>query len=60
MSKINNIGVTRSYGIVRDKNGKPKFDCDIHEIPKHIWDNVLTEDDKRYLNHGRDALNRRT
>ena len=31
---------TRAYGLVRDKNGRPKFD-NIRNIPASLW-NMLT------------------
>ena len=42
MTQINALpGKLHGYFLVRDKNGKPKFD-DIHNIPDPLWD-ALTE-----------------
>lgn len=35
------------YGLVRDKNGKPKFD-NINNIPAQFW-NQLTESEKTQI-----------
>lgn len=40
-------GTMKGYAIVRDKDGRPKFD-NPHNIPKQILD-VLTDDDKAYI-----------
>lgn len=34
---------TGTFAIVRDKNGKPKFD-DIYNIPQGFWNSLTTEE----------------
>lgn len=36
------------YGLVRDKDGKPKIDGDPNELPQNVKD-LLTDDEKREL-----------
>lgn len=43
-----------AHCLVRDKNGKPKFD-DINNIPDVFWD-LLTEDEKEDIRNDRIAL----
>jgi len=45
-----------AYCLVRDKQGKPKFD-DIMNIPEPIW-NMLTTGEKQDIKHERNALHR--
>ena len=40
--------------LVRDKNGKPKFD-DINNIPQTLWD-MLTEDEQQEIENGRNTF----
>jgi hypothetical protein len=52
---MNNVktkpGKITAYGIVRDRNGKPRFD-NINNIPAQIWD-MLTDDEKQEIEIGR-------
>ena len=43
----------RVFGLVRDKNGKPKFD-DIFNIPEDIW-NMLTPEEQEEIENGRNS-----
>lgn len=36
------------YGLVRDKDGKPKIDGDPNDLNQHVKD-LLTDDEKREL-----------
>lgn len=46
-------GKIKAYGLVRDKDGKPKF-ADIYNIPKPIWD-MLTPDEQKAINNVRNT-----
>ena len=46
-------GKFKAFGLVRDKDGKPKID-DINNIPKQIWD-MLTETEQQEIDHGRNS-----
>lgn len=43
--------VSGVYGLVRDSQGRPKFD-DINNIPAQIWD-MLTEDEQAEIEQQR-------
>jgi hypothetical protein len=47
-------GKFKAFGLVRDKDGRPKFD-DINNIPEPIWA-MLTDEEREEINHGRDTL----
>jgi len=47
-------GKWRAFGLVRDKNGKPKVNKDISKIPKPIWD-MLTPEEQEELRNGSDT-----
>ena len=47
-------GKFRAFGLVRDKDGKPKFD-DPNNIPQPIWD-MLTEAEQQEIRNGRNTL----
>jgi len=44
---------TQLFGLVRDKDGKPKID-DLDNIPKPIWD-MLTREEQEEISHGRNS-----
>lgn len=48
-------GKIKAYGLVRDKNGRPKVD-DVTAIPPEVWE-TLSEEDKRYLLNGNHPCN---
>ena len=48
-------GKWKGYGLVRDKNGRPKFD-DTTNIPQQLWD-MLTEDEQQEIQDGRNTRN---
>ncbi len=43
----------KAFGLVRDKNGKPKID-DINNIPTQIWD-MLTNKEPEEIENGRNS-----
>lgn len=45
-----NKGKVKGYILVRDRNGKPKFDT--KQIPQDIWDNILTNEEREELING--------
>ncbi len=52
------IGKITGYALVRDKEGRPKFN-DINNIPKVFWD-LLTEKEKEEIQNGRNTLRSNT
>jgi len=52
MSKAQD-GKTSAYLLVRDRNGKPRFD-DPDNIPPELWE-MLTDDERKEIEHGRDT-----
>jgi hypothetical protein len=50
-------GKFKGYGLVRDKNGKPKFDDIMKHIPGPIWDQ-LTNDERQEIEDGRNTRGR--
>lgn len=46
-------GVIKLYGLVRDKNGKPKID-DINNIHPKIWE-MLTDIEQEEIKNGRNT-----
>jgi hypothetical protein len=52
------IGTWTGFGLVRDKNGKPKID-DPTNIPQPIWD-MLTEQEQEDIKDGLNTHNRST
>jgi len=42
------------YGLIRDKNGKPKVDGNPDDLPQQIKD-MLTPDDWAYLKEAKDV-----
>lgn len=44
-------GDTKAFGLVRDKDGKPKVNKDISKIPQQIWD-MLTPEEQEELQNG--------
>ena len=48
-------GKVKAYALVRDAEGKPKFD-DINNIPEPIWE-MLTEDEKEEIRNGSNTPN---
>ena len=46
-------GKIKGYGLVRDKDGRPKFD-DIHNIPTPIWD-MLTAAEQQEIENERNS-----
>ena len=51
-------GKWTGYALVRDKDGRPKFD-DLNNIPQQIWD-MLTEDEQQEIQNGRNTRNSNT
>lgn len=47
-------GKVELFGLVRDKNGKPKFDNSNEHIPEPIWD-MLTDTEKQEIIDGRNT-----
>lgn len=43
------------YGLVRDKNGKPRID-DINNIPEQIW-NMLTKEEQEEIKRNGSNIN---
>ena len=52
-------GKWEAYGLVRDKNGRPKFDDIEAHIPAPIWD-MLTEAEQQEIQNGRNTRNSNT
>lgn len=48
-----NKGKLKGYGLVRDKEGNPKFN-DINNIPRVFWD-LLTEKEQEEIQNGRNT-----
>ena len=48
-------GEWRAYGLVRDKNGRPKVNKDINKIPKEIWDMLTPEEQEELLEEHKDG-----
>jgi len=46
-------GKVQLFGLVRDKDGKPKID-DIHNIPEPIW-NMLSKSEQQEIENGRNS-----
>jgi len=42
----------KAFGLVRDKNGRPKID-NLSKIPKEIWD-MLTPEEQEEITHGKE------
>ena len=49
-SKSQSQRKVQMFGLVRDKNGKPKFD-DIYNIPQTIWDMLTPEEKQKIKNY---------
>ena len=42
---------TRAYGLVRDKDGRPKFD-NVHGIPASLWNMLSAEEQQEIRQRG--------
>ena len=42
-------GQIKAYGLVRDKDGTPRF-ANIYNIPKPIWDMLTLDEQKAIIN----------
>lgn len=51
-------GKFKAFGLVRDKDGRPKID-DIHNIPDPIWD-MLTEAEQQEIENVRNSRSSNT
>jgi len=51
-------GKWKAFGLIRDKNGKPKVNKDINKIPQQVWD-MLTPEEQEEIENGSDTPRRR-